>query len=192
MRLNLIKLFVNLHLDKFKLIVNIFLLGVFALIQYYYLDNRFYALFIVFFFLALLIPHRRYFSLLAVSILIITIFNTQMLDTWMKLRELELTTIQAPKSALVNIFTANSGQEVLPIQVQHMLTLLHNNHINSYQLSNQFVQDPTIDQRIIESAWPIKMENTSYYYLISSNEIKNYAICSIIDQREDVTFAECH
>ncbi|MCJ7702124.1 MAG: hypothetical protein MUO62_11105 [Anaerolineales bacterium] len=129
--------------------------------------------------------------LVAGLVLIIILFKTPTIEAWTKLIQANISTAQHLKLSLSHIFSPNSGQEVLPVQVQQLLSLLQTHQISSYQLSNQLMQNPLIFQRTIESAWPTKMEGKSSYLLISFEEIKNYASCVQIDQREDVALVYC-
>jgi len=132
--------------------------------------------------------------LLVVSVLVIVLFHTPTINTLAELKKSNLSTIQDFKLSLTNIFSPNSGQEVLPVQVRQMLSLLQTHHIASYQLSNQLDLNLLIKQRIVESAWPIKMDKRSPYLLGLVEEIKRTPIwrnCAVIDQREDVTLVYC-
>lgn len=129
--------------------------------------------------------------LIAGLVLIIILFKTPTIEAWTNLIQANISTVQHLKLSPSNIFSPNSGQEVLPVQVQQMLSLLQTHQIGSYQLSNQLMQNPLIFQRTIESAWPIKMEGKSSHFLIAIEEIKNYASCVQIDQREDVALVYC-
>jgi len=174
-----------------KRLVIIFLLGAWALIQYS-LGNKFYAIFIIVFFIILIVFRPPFFMLIAASVLVIALFNTTALDTLMELRQSNLSAVQNPKLPLTNIFSPNSGQEVLPDQVQEMLSLLHTHHIASYQISKPLEQDLRIYQRIIEAAWPIKYDGTSPYLFISLNDVIINPNCDVIDQRKDVALEYCH
>ena len=186
------RIFATYHLTrtKLKLLVQIVLLGAWALIQFS-IGNKFYGVFIIVFFLILVIPRQPPFILVAVSVLVIVLFNTPMIDSLNELRQSNLNTVRHLKPALANIFTPNSGQEALPIQVQQMVSLLRTQHATSYRLSDQIASDPSIVQRITESAWPIKMEPTSSYRLISLTETNSDPACVLLDQREDVALVHC-
>jgi len=181
----------NLTTEKLKRLVHLFLLGAWALAQYS-LGNKFYGLFIIAFFLILVIARPPSFLLLAVSVLVIVLFNTPTIDTLAQLRLSNLSAGRHPRPFLTRVFSPNSGKEVLPIQVQQMLSLMQEHQISNYQLSNQLDSDPLIKQRIIESAWPIKMDSTSPYLFSSLEETITNPTCVVIDQKEDVTLADCH
>jgi hypothetical protein len=182
----------NLTMEKRKRLAHIFLLGFWAVIQYS-LGNGLFGLFIVaLLIITLIMPRPPYFAIIAATVLIIALFYTPTIDTWTVLKKSNLSTFQTPKLFLRNIFTANSGQEVLPVYVQQMLPLLQTHHVTSYQLSDQLSQDPLIKQRVIEAAWPIKMDRKSAYILILLKQINNNPACVVIDQREDVALEYCH
>lgn len=134
-----------------------------------------------------------YFLLLAGSVLVIVLMFTPTLITWMFLVQSNTTTINQLNNSLTNIFQPNAGQEqVLPFPVQQMLSLMQTYHISSYQISNQMDRDPNIPQRIIESAWPRRMDRKSPYLFCLLEEIKSYPNCTVIDQREAVALVYCH
>jgi hypothetical protein len=110
----------------------------------------------------------------------------------MKLKQSNLGTFQDLNSPLSNVLSPNSGQEVLPPRVLQMLNLLKSNNISGYDLSNYLVQDKLTYERIIESAWPIKLKRKSFQLLCSIEEINFYPNCEVIDQREDVALVRCH
>lgn len=158
----------------------------------YYNDSIFCSLFVVVFFVAFAIFRRVYFTLVMVLILAIVLFYTPVLGTWVHLRSSNLNVIQNPKQTLPRIFQPNSGQEVLPPQVQQMLSLLETNRVTSYQLSERIYSDPLINQRITEAAWPIRKEPKSYYLFKYFNEAIKHPSCIMIDQRKEMELDYCH
>ena len=181
----------ELFRENRKRVLHVALLGAWALIQYS-LGNKIYCLFIIIFFLILALPRRQNLMLLTIPVLVIVLFNTPILDTGTELKQWNLNTVQNYKRTLINIFTPNSGQEVLPGQVRQMLSLLKSNHVISYRLSRQLHRDPLIMQRIVESAWPIKMDPASPYLLNLPDEPNNDPACTVIDHRKDVVLANCY
>jgi len=79
----------------------------------------------------------------------------------------------------------------LPEQVQVMVSLINANNIESYKLSPELHKDEEIWRRVIESAWPIKMEESSSYIFITSDEKPSYQNCVIVDQKEDIRLVNC-
>ena len=172
-------------------LVHVTILGIWALSQYF-LGNKIYGFFIIVFFFILMLSRSRNFILVAIPVLVIVLFNTSTIDTATQLKKWNLNTVQNYKRTLIHIFTPNSGQNVLPARVRQMLSLLIDNHVASYRLSDQLYQDPLVMQRIVESAWPIKLDSTSPYLLSLPAELTNNPTCSVIDDRKDVVLAYCH
>lgn len=172
-------------------IVHFFILGIWALIQYS-LGNKPYGLFIIAFFFILVKFRLPNFTLVAIPVLVIVLFSTTIIDTGAQLKQWNLNTAQNYKRTLIDIFTPNAGQNVLPITVRRMLSLLQDNNITSYRLLDHLYQDPLIMQRIVESAWPIKLDNASPYILRSLDEINNDSRCIEIDHRKEVALDYCH
>lgn len=186
----------NLTADQRKWLVHLFLLFLWALIQFS-LGNKFYSLYVIAFFLTLILYRPPKFALLAVSVLVIVLFGTSIIDTLSALKQSNLDIAQNPKPALTNIFTPNSGSQVklgddLQSKIWNMLSLLRKHNVASYQLSDKLHSDFQVFARITIAAWPIKMESTSSYILITVDERGNYSTCSKIDKKKDVALVYCH
>ena len=181
----------HLTKEKLKLLANLLLLAAWGLIEYS-LGFKIYGVFIIVFFLGLTILRKRYFTFLAISVLVVIYINTPAIDSLLNIKQSNLAFIQSPGESLINIMSPKSGQSVLPAHVQEMLSLLYTNQVDSYQLSVQLNKETLIKQRIIEAAWPIKIETTSPYHLLLLTEINNDSNCMVIDQRKDVALAYCH
>lgn len=184
------KTFMHTKQGTLSLIGNTVLLGLLVWVQYSQI-NKFYAIFLVLYFVILLFLPYRSKVLFILPVLAVTITSAQVVISFGDIKNASLDAIQKPQTALENLFTPDSGQEFLPIQVQNMNSLLRVHNITTYQMSEQFNKDPLLYQRITELAWPTKMDKSSHYYFFSSSEKKQYSDCSIIDQREDVILAEC-
>jgi hypothetical protein len=173
-------------------ILKILLVGLFALIEWR-LENRFFAIFIVLFYIvATIFQHLRYLDLITVITVIFYIINTSTLDSLTILKEITVPSVQHPKTVLTNLFTPDSGQEVLPIPVQNMLEMLHKHMLENYKLSPEFSINAEIMQRMVEAAWPIKLEMDSPFIFINTDETDQYQDCVIIDDSEDLTLVDCH
>lgn len=184
--------FIIEHKNEIRVIFFFVLFGLVTLIPWY-LNSLYYIFFIVLSCIVILAFRKKYMMLLVIPIFIITVFFTRVPDTFSKIKESNLEFIQNPQETFRNIFTAGMGREALPTQVQEMLSLISRNSITSYQLSVQFTEDSEIYQRIIESAWPIKLDNKSPYFLVAAQDKNDFlSHCTIIDQREDVFLAKCN
>jgi hypothetical protein len=180
----------RLMADKRKGFTALFLLGGWVLILYSF-DRLVDAFFIIAFFLFLIFFRPRHFILVAAFVLVIVLFDTPTLDTWTKLKELNLSTYQHVPPVLAQLFEPNSGQHVLTGQVRKMLALIQTHQLTSYRLSTSFNQDEWIRQRMIESAWPIKMESSSPFLFSPIEILNNNPNCDVIDQKEDVALEYC-
>lgn len=74
------------------------------------------------------------------------------------------------KSALRDLVTPNSGEQVLPPLVRDMLALLRRRNIQEYALSLQISADLPLYQRIIELAFPRRVAPTAPYLLARVGE----------------------
>jgi hypothetical protein len=171
--------------------VQLLLLATWVVFQFW-VGNRVYALFMIVFFLALSLLRPPNFILLAIPVLILLLFNTQTINSLVQLRRWNLNAVQDYKHTLLELFTPNSGQEVLPDRVRQMLQLLQKHHIEEYRLSSQLAADMRIQQRIVESAWPVREDASSPHLLGSIEEIKKDPSCTVVDQEKDVALAYCN
>ena len=161
------------------------------LIQYFFGKKIIGLLLVVYLFILLISSRKPYFPMLIGSIFIIIIFFTPLLDALRDIRDADLQALEGPRQTLKNIYSPNSGQEVLPRQVQQILTLLHSNTIEDFQLSDEIRNDPLLVQRTTEAAWPIKVDGSSHYFIVFNDEMKPYPDCNVIDQAQDVALVYC-
>ncbi|PKO02594.1 MAG: hypothetical protein CVU43_07190 [Chloroflexi bacterium HGW-Chloroflexi-5] len=189
---NSINQFYTLHKQKITLILEFLLVLVFAYVEWRF-KHRFYALFIIVFFVFTHIFKDRDHKDLIIPILIIfLIFNTLAFDSLLLFRRIDVPSIQHPKSYLKNLFTADTGLEVLPDSVQTMLTMMHAANIENYYLSPDYYGDGEIMQRIVESAWPIKLEESSQYIFISDQDNDLYQDCSFVANMKEINLVKCN
>lgn len=171
-------------------IIKIILLGVWVLFQYRQ-GNELYAVFMIFFSAILSIIRLKNFILIATATLVIVLFKAPVLNTWTEIKASNLETFQTFKPSISKVFMPNSGNEILSNNVKRMLSLLHENGIAEYRICNSFREDPLTNQRIVESAWPIRLEPTSKYLLCPMEEIKTITGCNEIANLKDVSLAYC-
>ena len=176
--------------NLFKIIVNFLVLGIWLVIQYSRGNTFLLILFFIVLFSALLFKHRS-FLIIAVTIFLITITSVSTLLSLINLKDIYTNSLKNPYQSFQNIFTPNTGTEILPSQVKQMLIMLEDNHLKDYQLSSELENDIYIMQRMVESAWPIKLENSSLNYFSSRKDLELYASCKILDQKEDVVLVYC-
>lgn len=177
--------------NRINLIIIFLLVAVVAFFAWQ-LENRVYAIFILsFYIVALFFKQRLHFELIIVPILIFFIFNTLTLESLLLLKKSDLPSIQHPKAELSNLFTPLSGQGVLPPQVLNMISIMNENDVKTYKLSENFSADIVIYQRIVEGAWPIKPDTNSAFTLIAIDEMDKYKDCITIDEIEDVVLVNC-
>lgn len=83
---------------------------------------------------------------------------------------IELLHGQHRQTALRDLLTPNSGEEVLPSLVRDMLTLLRRHGIQEFALSPEISASMVPNQRIVESAFPRKMVPTARHLLALAEE----------------------
>lgn len=186
-----IKEFVVFNHKKIFLGLKIFLIGIIVFIEWK-LNNRFFALFIVLFSLgSLFFYNRRYYVLIISTILVFLVFNTSTLNFLLMIKQADLPALQHPKGIINTIFTPNTGREVLPNQVQIMLSIIQELNITDYKLSPEITNNGEVVQRVVESSWPVKFEVTSSNTFITQNERLEFQNCMFIKQIEDVILVSC-
>lgn len=94
------------------------------------------------------------------------------------------------RSALRDLVTPNSGEQVLPPLVRDMLALLRQRGIQEYALSPQISADPLLHQRIVESAFPRMMVSTAPYLLARVGEPLS-AKCNSVAVEKGIELAAC-
>ena len=166
------------------------LLSIWIVFQYRR-GNELYALFVFLLFFILSISRSKNLTLIIAPVLLIVLFRTPVLDTWIEIRKSNLDTFRSFKPSMSRLFTPNSGRDVLPKDVQQMLALLEENNLAEYRLSTMFEQDPLIHQRIVESAWPVKKDAMSPYLLSSVEEFKSMTSCVEVARKENVVLGYC-
>jgi hypothetical protein len=187
-----IKQFLTNYLPQMSFILKGLLIGFIALL-FWFMEFRFFAIFIVIFVLVVvLLKPKEYFALIIAAILIFIIFNTLTLDSLLLLRKSDLPVIQHPKAGLTTLFTPEAGLDVLPPKVLSMISMLKQHNIDTYKLSDKFSQDVVIYQRLVEGAWPIRPESDSKYTLLAPEELSAYQNCSIVEKIEDSILVNCY
>ena len=153
--------------------------------------QRAYSIFIIAFFLISLLLPKPSFTLVLVSVITYVFFSSVSITAFSQIKSTIIASIEHPKEPLENLFTPHTGLDVLPEQVQQMLGLIDDHNLTSYRLSPMVSEDYHTVQRIVESAWPIRMDEESPYIFTDPDEIQEYSACELVDQAEDVTLVNC-
>ena len=184
--------FYTLHKDKINQILKLFIVLVFAISEWIF-KHQFYSIIIIGVFLVfLLLKKRSPYNILVPIILIVIALNSMAVDGLIFLRQTNVNVVKHPEVNLINLLQPNSGLEVLPESVQFMLYMLQNKKIDNFYLSPDILNNEEIKQRIVEAAWPIKMEENSLYIFTSVKETDLYNNCSFIDNSKDITLVYCN
>lgn len=190
-RINSVNKFYILHKKEVTLVSELLLVLVFAIGEWYF-KHRFFSIFIVVvYFLASFLTNKRYLDFIFPLLLLFIVFNTSTIDYLLQLRKIDIPTIRQPEKSLDIFFTPNAGLEVLPHEVQTMLTILNATKIEEYKLDQDIYHNGEVMQRIVESAWPIKMDEASPYIFIPARNTDQYQTCSIMKTVEDISLVDC-
>lgn len=200
------------HIPSFQII----LLFIWLLINYF-LGNILYGIFVLLLFITC-IKIKSAQCIFRITIFIFVFLHLPVIETIHQIRNINLHAVQYPWQTLSFVLTPGSGQEVLPFEVQEMVSLIDKHQLPDYRLSKQLDKNLLIHQRMLEAAWPSKMDvstsplihsldlsdinlplpldhTVSSYLFISVNE-RNIAEddpeFTLIDKREKVALVYCH
>mgnify|MGYP001109620523 FL=1 len=153
--------------------------------------HRIYALLIIAFYLVSLLLPKPSFTLVLVSVIAYMFLSSVSLSAFGQIRKTINVAMEHPSQPLNNLLTPHTGLEVLPEPVQQMLTFIDNYEITSYRLSPQLSADYHIVQRIVESAWPLRMTDQATSVFTAIDETNDFPACELIDQAEEVALVNC-
>ncbi len=153
--------------------------------------HRIYALLIIAFYLVSLLLPKPSFTLVLVSVIAYMFLSSVSLSAFVQVRKTIDAAMEHPSQPLNNLLTPHTGLEVLPVPVQQMLALIDEHEITSYRLSPQMSADYHIVQRIVESAWPLRMSDQALSVFIALDETEDFSACELIDQAEEVALVNC-
>ena len=100
-------------------------------------------------------------------------------------------------TAIVNFKTFQSdlnnpqtGEQILPVRVREMLTMLRGQGVKRYRLSDSIAADNWVLQQIIASAWPRKLEaNANARLVLNSDPIESG--CLLMERQGEVSLVYC-
>ncbi len=136
--------------------------------------NTLYAFFIIVFFL--IVSRIRHSNIIIMATVFLFIyFYLPSTNTLYEIRNITLHASQQRSHIVPTILSPDAGREVLPVEVQEMLCLMESHNIPDYRLARPLDTNLEIHQRILESAWPRKMDVSSSY-LIHSLDISDFQL----------------
>jgi hypothetical protein len=182
--------FNNQFLEKRKLIAPLTLLGVWAALQVL-LGNWLYALSLVGLFLLWIFIRPPSFKLLALAGVLLVFFSTPILDGWNRLGRAGMGALANPTLTLTRFFRPGAGAEALPPPARTAVELLRGHEIDRYTLSAGFTQDELIRQRVIEAAWPSRLDPTAEFRLVFITELAEVHPCQAVAQEQEVALVRC-
>ena len=93
---------------------------------------------------------------------------------------------------LKKTFKNQSLSENYPIKNKffEIVTLLNQNNIDTYNLSDKIFKDTYLRFKIITTSYPIRYSNNSKYYIYKTNEIIR-GDCSSIDEKKYLKIIKC-
>jgi hypothetical protein len=129
------------------------------------------------------------FLVVLVFIITLVLFNS-IEGTFRDLFQTTLRTVKNLNQFNQNLDTPQAGEDILPLSVQEMLTLLRTHDLNSYQLSSGIAADVWAYMQIIATAWPRKFESSAKdrFFLISEPIPSN---CTLKAKKKEVSLVHC-
>ncbi len=96
------------------------------------------------------------------------------------------------RSFQANLATPNSGEQVLPAPVREMLALLRAHHLTAYRVSERIMtaEETLIYQRIVESAWPRRIDSRSGHEFRFVSEPPTPG-CAEIERKKEISLVLC-
>ena len=163
-----------------------------ALVQFA-LGEWLYASFsLIFFILMTLLQGRTGTVLLGCTALMLVFTRT---NVWQGAEHFFQTDAQVAQNLPANlqeILAPDSGKkQALPMLVYYMLQFMQKHPLQDFSLAGQKFQDQKTQQRIIESAWPIRLDPASKNVFVLPDAMADYKTCTVIDQRINVELVRC-
>jgi hypothetical protein len=178
-----------LSTDKKKRIALTIFLAVWLAVQCFF-GNFAYVGIVLAFALVVICFRRQTWLALSLAVLGILLLQSPVISIWGQLLQSNLKAWNNPSVTLSTIYNSAPGGQVLPKQTRQVLAILQNQKIPDYQISAR-LHDSLVQQRIIESTWPLKMEPTSHYYFVYLDEASQYPNCTVVDQKRTIALVQC-
>ena len=126
-----------------------------------------------------------------ITVLSYLAFSSVSLPALNQIRTTSAESAAHPSVPLNNLITPGTGLEVLPEEALQVLDLINTNKVEAYSISSVLNEDYHIMQRIVESAWPVRMREDARHVFIRVEEIPDYAKCQLIEQKELIALVHC-
>ena len=172
------------------LIITFILVLAWALLNFTH-GHPVYAVLIIAFYIVSLVLLKPSFALVLVIVAFFIVINSTAISALEDIQNSSNKAVLRPGETLSNLFTPNSGLDVLPDKAQQVLTLIQENDITSYRVSTVISEDYHLMQRVVESAWPVRMAEDAVDVFITLYETPDYGNCKVIDQLEEVILVHC-
>jgi hypothetical protein len=89
-----------------------------------------------------------------------------------------------------NLNTPAAGEEILPVSVREMVSMLEAHRIERYMISGGVAANAWVYQQIIASAWPRTLEHDAKARFFLNTEPPMPG-CSLVDSRTEVSLVHC-
>ncbi len=154
-------------------------------------EHRSFTLFImVFFFVSIFLP-KPSFTLVLVTVISYLLFSSVSIPALNQIRHTSVEAVAHPSIPLNNLLTPDTGLEVLPEEALQALSMIDTNKVEEYRLSPSLNEDYHTMQRIVESAWPVRMREDARHVFIRAEEIADFQKCQLIEEKDLIALVYC-
>lgn len=150
----------------------------------------FAAMTLVFFFLSILLPKPSIVLVLVLAAFYIVRYSPSIMAIRAMQRVTNLAFSQ-PEQSLRDLFSPNSGLYVLPDQVELLQSIVVRYKLPDFRISADFQADYHKMQRIVESAWPVRISENSEFVFITPGESSNFTTCEVLEPGDEVILVQC-
>jgi hypothetical protein len=142
-----------------------------------------------------LLKSRNNEKLFEIGILIIFVifYRPPILKTVGHLFYATVEVLQNMKEFNRNLNASHAGETILPTSVQEMLSLLRKHDVGSFQITEHIRTSDHgfIYQRLVESAWPRKISETSKIKITFISDIHSLVNCEPLECGREVALVLC-
>ncbi len=163
-----------------------------TLVQFALGERLYLSLSLILFILMTLLQGRTASVLLGCAALLLVFTQTNVWQGAQHLFEKDAQVAQNMPANLQEILAPDSGKkQALPMLVYYMLQFMQKHPLQDFSLAGQKFQDQKTQQRIIESAWPARLDPVSKNVFVLPDAMADYKTCTVIDQRINVELVRC-
>ena len=137
--------------------------------------------------------NKKIRSLILLAVFVI-LYKPPIVEAIGKLFRSTFYAVRDVRSFQMKLDTPYSGENVLPTPVQEMLSLLRTHHLKDYRVSEPIrdAENGLIYQRVVESAWPTRINPSSKnkFAFISESDVTTG--CTEQERKKEIALVFCN